>query len=383
MIGTDDLTLFGIAPRPSRRLLKAKPHVISPSQERAFLIHETWEPPLSNHGIEPNPSRDLAFNSQIRKRFFAPRWSRVFQLDGDVAVTGREGHVLVDGKLFKPPNDNQTLRPYRRRHSVFHKLQMLGKDMPRLDQAILLRHPFDYNYFHRLHDVLTRLPYADDLGLDRSIPVIVSKTFADSLLGTSYIQSPLFKGREVVVQPPDQTIRCKRLYCIKPPQFDSDLLKRVSDALPESAVDGLNPEKLVLIRDLDVNDPRQTIGYDALKSEVTRRGYVPLDPAILTPEQQKWVFGRTRHVVCENGAGLINMIHGQHHAMRIDSIVLSRFASVTFAALGAATGHDTHLHLIPSQKKHAKVIVGQIDQYTCDRILDSTDLPLTLPRKLS
>jgi capsular polysaccharide biosynthesis protein len=86
-----------------------------------------------------------------------------------------------------------------------------------------------------------------------------------------------------------------------------------------------------------------------LTEQLCQRGYQAIDPATLSIPEQKWVFKNARHIVSENGASLINMIFCDPKKTRMDTIMVSKYATPTFQVLAASLGLDLQTHIVPSQ----------------------------------
>jgi len=367
--GNDPYRLYGVRPQPKKYKFPLRNHTLSEAQEKEFLFHETLHPPLSGYSGTDPVSSDPAYDRAIRTRLEAPLWCRAYKVEGNISVSGKRGFVYLDSKLFQPSTAEQT-PPY---HTTYKRLaeeyRKRTQDRIKLDTVLLVRHTFGHIYYHTYHDLLTKIAWADELGLSKEIPIVISAKWARGHYGSHFVKSDLFEGRRVIWQELNQTLLCKSLYWLRTPQFWQPHLKRVANSFAEQKPDMDISDRLVLIREKKTHDDRICEGMEPFSEDLQRKGFTRLDPASLTIPEQKWVFARARHIVGENGSAFTNMVHRQDGHLQIDSLMHSKSMTSTFPAMAKAHGVSFRTHVLHSTRGQ-DVSHAVLDPKTKERILD-------------
>ncbi len=347
--GNDRYRLYGEALPAKTYRLPVRNHTLSEEEERQFLFHEKFGPPLSALEGPVPTSDDPAFDKAIQTRLDAPIWERAYKVEGDISVSGKRGFVYINGRLFQPSTAEKP-PPY---HTTYKRLVELHRrrfaKRIELDEVLLVRHTLGHIYFHTYHDLLSKIAWADELGIDRDIPIVVSEKWATGHYGRHFVDTDLFAGRKVIFQKLDEVLVCKRLYWLRTPQFCRRLLEVVANAFPEEKPPVEIGPRLVLIRDQKTHESRTCDGMPDLIDALVREGYSALDPATLTIPQQKWVFSRAEHIVGENGSAFTNIVHRQNGPLEIDALIPSRRTTSTFQAMCKAYGFTHRSHILHSE----------------------------------
>jgi hypothetical protein len=283
-------------------------------------------------------------------------------------VDGENALVYVGGKVFSDSiQTSQSLRGGSLSGSILQRIFR----KKHVDSAIYLRHTYEVNYFHFLCHILPRLVFADLLSVSKEVPCLVSGTLTgrtDFLEAMRYLAA----GREIVVQAPDETVACDRLYALFPERETRKFLDYVQRALPER--DSLlgDPLRIALIREKETNSKRVCDNYFQIVEILGQLGYVTVDPASLTVFQQKHLFSRARHIVAEYGAALANIVFCKE-GTRVDAIALDSNLTTTFPPLALEFGIRMHVHCIPSQAIEGG-FRGTIPQVTMRQIIENAQL---------
>ncbi|MEJ8560248.1 glycosyltransferase family 61 protein [Yoonia sp. GPGPB17] len=243
-------------------------------------------------------------------------------------------------------------------------------DCLELDRVLLVRHVFGHIYFHTYHDLMSKIVWADELGIDPEIPIVVDAKWARGHYGKHFVTTTLMSGRKVYFHEWDQTLRCNELYWLKPPQFHRPHLDAVANSFEEHKPDNPPGPHIVLTREKKTHDDRFCEDMNVLRAHLTDKGYFAIDPADFTIPEQKWIFSRAEHVVAENGSALTNAIFRRNPTLRIDAIIGAGAATTTFQALSSVYGFDIRSHIVESVRE-GKVTRIVLDRETAKRISDA------------
>ena len=366
--GNDGYRLRGqLAPRRNI-LFPFNDFSLSDAEEREYLFEETFLPAIDTFGSAVALSGHAQFDLAVKERLAAPIWQRAYRLTGDIAVSGNRGFVYVDGRLFRPssaekhPPHNHILKKW----SI--KKRAKQNDRLELDRVLLVRHVFGHIYFHSYHDVMTKIAWADELGLDPTIPIVVSGKWARGHYGKHFIETKLTSGRDVYFQEWEQTLTCNELFWLRTPQFHRPHLDAVAQSFDEAKPDNPPGPNVVLVREKKTHDDRFCEGMDILTTALASEGYSVVDPGDYTIPEQKWIFSRAEHIVGENGSAFTNAIFRGDGSLKIDSVIAGGSATTTFQALSSVYGFDIRSHLVKSTKS-GDVTHIKLDRDTALRII--------------
>lgn len=371
--GNDNYRLYGEPLAPTNYKLPLTNHTLSVSEETKFLIHEAFRPPLATLD-GPVPCSDITrYNDAIQKRLNAPIWERAYELTGDISVSGKRGFVYINGRLFQPSTAEKP-PPYQ---TIWKRgVELVRKKSPKrieCDTVLLVRHTLGHIYFHTYHDLLSKIVWANKLGIDPNIPMVVSAKWARGHYGAHFIKSDLFKGRHVILQEDDQTLLCKKLYWLRTPQFCQSHMDAVANSFEEQAPAIQPGEKLVLLREKKTHDTRLCEGMDELANGLISHGYKRVDPGDFSIPEQKWIFAKATHIVGENGSAFTNAIFRSGLPLTLDSIIPSRSATSTFQALSKAYGFKINSHLVHSRRETG-CVRAFLDPKTVSKIMRNAQI---------
>ena len=348
--GNDPYRLYGEALNAKKYFFPLKNYTLSGDEERQFLVHEAFNEPLSSIN-SPDPfSTDQAYNLAIKKRLEAPIWERAYKITGDVSVSGNRGYVFVNGKLFKPSTYEKPPPHHNLYKFAVEKFRKASSKRIECDEVLLVRHTLGHIYFHTYHDLLSKIAWADELGIDPEIPIVVSNKWATGHYGKHFMQSDLFKRRKVIFQGLTDPLVCNTLHWLRTPQFCKRHLDRVAHSFAEQQPKETYSTRLALLREQKTHDNRYCDGFDKLADKLAAKGYSVFDPAGLSIPEQKWVFSRATHIVGLNGSAFTNIVHKKDQDLQIDSIIPSRSTTSTFQAMAKAYGFKINSHIVHSEK---------------------------------
>ncbi|MBL7858072.1 MAG: glycosyltransferase family 61 protein [Cyclobacteriaceae bacterium] len=176
-----------------------------------------------------------------------------------------------------------------------------------LPKAISLRDTGEENYFHFYNDVVSKLFFLQQQGMEiETIPVIISRKLWDK----AYFQFTYQKHKRLqsltwIVQEADQYIRCDSVIFCKPLTHKKELWGNIISPL---RVDVLKSgfRKIFLTR--NKSRLRFIENSEVIEATAQRLGFEIIDTDELPIEEQIQIFSNTEFLVGIHGAGLTNMV---------------------------------------------------------------------------
>lgn len=180
----------------------------------------------------------------------------------------------------------------------------LRKEVVKLDQVISLRDTGEENYFHFFNDVLSKLYWLEQHGVDiTSIPVIVSARLWSMPYFQGYVgMSKALQSVQWVVQE-SQYIACGRAYFVKAPTHLASLWDSIFKAIPHLD-SGLSVRVFITRKKFRL---RYIKNIDKILEVCQHYGFVIIDNEELSFEEQVDLFSRANVIAGIHGAGLTNM----------------------------------------------------------------------------
>lgn len=212
--------------------------------------------------------------------------TRRIQLIDESLVYSREIHL--------PP-------PQYRRHIPF----ALHRGRADYETVVSLRHPYELNYFHAFHDVLTKLVLLEQLGVQTSdLPLLISP----ALYGASWFQEIAAMGSLQTKQwvPHERPVRCETAYLTWPMLGRREDLEGVVAMLDLRLRPRVDDRRIFLFRSRRTG--RNIENQLEVETLLGRYGFEPVDADTLTVREQAQLFCETRYLVGTHGAGLFNMV---------------------------------------------------------------------------
>ncbi len=180
--------------------------------------------------------------------------------------------------------------------------RLMGRPTFRVDHAILLRDFWDQNYFHLLHDILPRLVMAEAVGLDPTIPIVVSenlmKCHGERLAGT-----PFLKSREVIVQLAGHTLCCKELFLLLPGEFARHWTPGVVDRIAAEPDVG-DSRYIYCRREVEASEGRLVENSLEVEEIFRSAGFAVVGAATMTLNRQKAIFDRAEIIAGSQWGGV-------------------------------------------------------------------------------
>jgi capsular polysaccharide biosynthesis protein len=236
-----------------------------------------------------------------------------------------------------------------------------------VDRAITIRNSAESAYFHAFEDIVNRLHHAYEAGVAQDRSVIAPARYEGHTPGGQLLQA-YDPSVEVIFQARRQPILARRLIVVDRIRYHAETWREIAARVrPEPPPFDVG-SRIVLDRNQPGAARRDCQGYDRLADALVARGYVRLDPSVLSVGQQKFVFSRARHVVGVNGSAFTNMVFSEPGRARFDAIVPQHWATSTFACLSCALGHSFSGHLVASWGRRSRLTSG-LDRETAQEIL--------------
>ena len=320
--------------------------------------------------LPPPPPSHIHVDSEhyfdgILKRLNLPSAYAAYRLQGGITIDGRNAIVRVNRKVFAP--SMSTIHRYKRGSDDSYFNGLIPPIMPRrrVNRAIYLRHQHEFNYYHFICEIAPRIAYANSIGLPNNIPVVVAARVAEKPFFKA-VADKLLHGREIIIQRRRETIVAEELYFLR---VALDVRLHIDPFVKdvESMDPGLGaPERVLLRREADVIGHRRLSNFDKLEGRLAASGYVSVDPAVLSVQQQKHLFANATNVVTEYVAGLTNLVFGRP-GLRIDALNLSQRYTTTFPPLAEAYGVDLHVHSVASEHQ-GDWLTGDLSDTLIDKL---------------
>ncbi|MEL6609001.1 MAG: glycosyltransferase family 61 protein [Pseudomonadota bacterium] len=323
----------------------ARQKALGPLQERVFQKWFKQLPPVAPNAPPGAFADDPDYDRGVRVAARTPRWSSWHSFP-NASIGPRDGRIVTGGLMVPRTALVPGAEAFPRKKQVKHWLKEMVWTRRRVDVALSLRNWHRSNFWHDFTDVAGRLVMAADHPELDGVPVLVSEAFAKSSLGTALIDSPLFAGREVIVQGERDIVRVDNLILLQTPLYDRGLIDRVAAVIPSGDWAQTPPRRIVLIRNAGNFSRRSCRGYDVLVANLVARGFTAIDPATLSIAAQKRLFETATHIVTENGAALTNMVFAPRGQLQLDVLVGVTAATETFQLLSYLYGHRMRTHLV-------------------------------------
>ncbi len=331
---------------------------ISPRVERASRIHHRDLPAPDALDTEAPLIDDPLMAAVVRARAAVPRWEAAWHFRGDLRVAPGNpqvfsNHRFVPASLsFAADSDEPVWRHYRR--------QIGRSPKQSVERAVLVRGTWERNYWHLLDEVLPRFAMASALGIDPSVPAIVSRVLLEQhgkrLAGTRFLTE-----RKLIVQEPGQTVRCRELFLLRPAAFPSHWTPAVLDRIPQDTQTSVTaPRRRIYVR----REPATSVGRtaesaDELDGMFRNAGFLVVDPALLTIPQQRALFQDAEIIAGINGAAFSNAIFRSGRPLTIGAFISQNWMSTVFPTMAKVYGFRFIGRVVPTSGEgtDARVIV--------------------------
>lgn len=206
-----------------------------------------------------------------------------------------------------------------------------------VDRLISFRHPFEWNYYHFLLDILPRIWLLDELGIDRSIPILIGQSLAKQRFFREMQSLSPLRERTWLIQD-DSFVTTREVIIVKTALGHRDQLDYAANGVP--ARPGGLSERVFIER--KSASGRNITNMAAVARVARDLGYTVVDPAELSITEQIELFGRTEVLVGSHGAGLANMIFRRGRPLTLLEIFPPTAAPLHFYILAKMYGYAYH-----------------------------------------
>jgi len=183
---------------------------------------------------------------------------------------------------------------------------LFRKNRMEVPQAISLRDTGEENYFHFYNDVLAKLYFLKDNGIDpTSVPIIISRRlWQKEYFQYYYSNSPFARELKWTIQD-DQYFVCDKLIVCKPLTHKKALLKLIFEPLISLSTPG-STLKIFITR--NKSRLRFIENQEEIQAVAEKAGLSIIDTDRLKPVEQIRIFSEAAVIVGIHGAGLMNMV---------------------------------------------------------------------------
>jgi hypothetical protein len=238
--------------------------------------------------------------------------------------TTRAGKSMLDFSGL--PALSETL--FRRgRHSVIRE-----------PSVISLRYSHEQNYYHVIQDMLSRLRMLDEHGVDRSLPIVISRATAETSFFREMRRQSGLAERNWLVQD-DFYIACSEIYLARTSEGNRERLDYLADLLEAPEPDRAAKRRIFITRDADRHG-RGIQNMEALRPVLARHGFETVTPERLPLSEQMRLFSQTGFLIGAHGAGLINMMFRRDAPLQVLELFSPLETPLHFYIIAKAYGFD-------------------------------------------
>ena len=263
-----------------------------------------------------------SFSDQVRERlkiWVDPKWTQdeyLLRFDRGGFIEAKVGWgITLDRKLIYP-SLGFSRAPHVRKPDLF-ELFLTRKKIVKLDAIISLRDTGEENYFHFFNDLISKLFFIKDNGIDlNNFTVVVSQKLYEKEYFKVTIENSWLKDLTFHVQT-DEWIEFKTALFCKPLTHTLKYFKQtVRLLLPENSGNGRR--RVFITR--DAKTFRFIDNMKELLPVLESYGFEIIDSAKLSFLDQLRIFSECSILIGVHGAGLTNMIFRQGRSLSVVEI---------------------------------------------------------------
>lgn len=227
--------------------------------------------------------------------------SQIHDYRGKLKVCPASGLIFRDDMLLKNSTDGFM------RERVPSYLRIYRSGGRRFPELVSLRHGSEANYWHFFQLVATKAVIADEFGIDRDVPLLLSRRQVGVPFIARMLQRDFQAGRPIVVQDSDEVIGADRIHVVVPPLHGAACRDLLLDRLGVAG-DAAHGDRLFVTRGRQAENNRMLRNEAEVTRALERFGFRTIDPQQLPLDDQIATFSRCSFMVSPHGAGLTNMI---------------------------------------------------------------------------
>ena len=247
------------------------------------------------------PSRDGRPEQVTGTVALGDEHATIHTFDGSLKICPLAGLVFRNDILLKNSSD-LFMRERVPRYATIYRQE--GRHYPEL---ISLRHGSEGNYWHFFQLVATKAVAADLAGIDKSVPLLLTRRQMQIGFIARVMEMDIQQGRPIVVQEDDEVVACDRIHVIIPPLHGSAFRNQLLDRIGISG-DSSQNERIYVTRSRQAENNRALQNDDDVTAALAEFGFDRIDPQTLSLDDQMTLFARCATMVSPHGAGLTNMI---------------------------------------------------------------------------
>jgi hypothetical protein len=268
---------------------------------------------------EANPFLDLKidltrFPAPVKELFGIwtdPAWTMqqyVLYMDQQGFIEPETGWGLTVEKKLIDPSLGFAAADHVRKPGVIRTFFLDPGKTTYLESIISLRDTGEENYFHFFNDVIAKLFYLKEKGVDlRQYTLIVSRKLYNSQYFLFFLERTFLSAMRWHVQK-DEWIRFERAIFCKPMSHQ----KRYFDQFVDAASDAVTvPGERRIFLTRPKSSLRFIENWDEVAQVLRKYQFEVIDAGQLTMSEQVSLFNQCRWLVGIHGAGMVNMIFRQ------------------------------------------------------------------------
>ncbi|MGI8968545.1 MAG: glycosyltransferase family 61 protein, partial [Chloroflexota bacterium] len=209
---------------------------------------------------------------------------------------------------------------------------------------IALRHPFDYNYYHVLTELLPTLAMMEEAGVDSTIPVVISPALAEQAFFRALMGRGRLAHRTWLVQESEYIV-CDEVIFGRAALGNRHAMELALDMIAAPTPNRESRNRTFLTR--DPIHGRSLSNTVDLAPILQHYGFQMVDAGSLTLDQQIQVFSETSVLLGIHGAGLTNMLFRRDAPLTLLELFPPHDAPLDFYVLAHAFDH-TYRYLVGS-----------------------------------
>lgn len=212
----------------------------------------------------------------------------------------------------------------------------------RLPAVALMRHPYDYNYYHALVEVLPRLVLLEQCGVGMDVPLVISSALARLPMFEVLRRRGVLPTRRWLVQD-DTYIEASILYAPCIVRQERTILDRFLELIdaPPASVPGRR--RLFITRGQSVG--RTLSNLDEIRPLLARYNLNIVDTACLSLDEQIDLFRDAQLVIGIHGAGLANILFRRGAPLSLIELFPPNYLDPGFYLLAKTYGYN-YAHLV-------------------------------------
>lgn len=211
------------------------------------------------------------------------------------------------------------------------------KHVTRIDEAVLLDSFIGLNYFHFYNDVLPVIRLIYENNLEDRLILIGEKLFAVKWF-QFYLRHDLIKRLRWKIVSQEEYVSVKKLHFFRAKPYaveNFDFARKLNESLLRYTGGGRKLKVFVL---RSSNESRHVNNFHEFSELLFKRGFIAVDLALLSVDEQIVIFRDAEIVIGPHGAGLTNLIFSDHSHVKFLELFPNDFISAHYYWLSSVLG---------------------------------------------